>query len=340
MQKQPEIRWRKRDLELLQQEINRFNERVNYQKKKNPDANYLPEKANKNVAVGSIKTRTDYNRYIKSLKAFNAKTAKKVPREGQKASTVWAEKERKKERKRKEKEYKRKEEERNKQRVKTAEEIGEMEVTQAGKGTGVKRAEMGSIKENATTPTVRDVKKLTDKQLDEALEMIDRQIDPSHTRKKRELWQRNYIKALVREGYPSDVIELIKEIDPDDFAKIVDVDEYATIKFVYDPLEMQTRVNKIRETWSHYAVKKRSDWVEQYFTKHPELKETINQTSIDDFVHSTRNQIITDDNVLDLLQAYENDRIAFDVNVKSIRDEVAHEANQGYHGRRGGKIRR
>lgn len=327
MQKQPNIRWRKRDSELLRQEINRFNSRLYYQEKKNPDANWLPERANFSKAVESIETRTDFNRLISSLRRFTADTAKKVPREGQTATTKWAEKEHKKERRRKEREYKRKEEERNEQRLKRAEEIGKKEVKQGGIGTGVTRAEMGRIIENAVKPTHRDVSKLTDKQLEDALKLIDKQIGPQNLRKKNELFQHNYIKGMIKEGYSPDIIELVKEIDPDDFAIIADTDEYAKLKFVYPVGDNHFgQMAIVRNTWLHYASEKRKAWLDGYFEQYPELKETIDQESIDAFIHGTRDQIVTDDNVLDLMEAYEEVRIAFNVNVKAIRDEVIKES--------------
>ena len=67
---------------------------------------------------------------------------------------------------------------------------------------------------------------------------------------------RNYVKGLIREGYPDDIIELIKRVDPDTFAKVVDLDETATIAFIYDPQLPAERAEILRNLWSEYAGEK------------------------------------------------------------------------------------
>lgn len=333
MQKQPNIRWRKRDSELLRQEINRFNSRLYYQQKKNPYANWLPERANVSKAVEGIQTRADFNRFISSLRQFNAETAKKVPREGRKATTVWAEKQKDTKEQRLRKQALANKEAANKHREQLAKEIGEMEVYQGTKPTGIKRAEMGSIKENAVKPLTQDIESMNETQLQKFIERTDRMLDANVEQRKKELWQRNYIKGLIREGYPPDIIELIKEIEPDDFAKIVDTNEYATIKFIYDPKELETRAKQIRETWLMYAQKRRSTWLDSYLSTHSDLAEKLTKKDREEFLNTTRDHIITNDNVIDLQMAYQEAGYAFNPDVTRIRAEIAQEATQGYFGR-------
>lgn len=242
MSKQYNIRWRDSDYEKLQRAINNFNARLYTQQKANKGANWLPDRQRKTEAVETIKTRSDFNRYIKRLERFNAKTAKKVKSKRGAETTDWQLKE-----------FKRNQRAENKRREKLAKEIGSQEVTIAGKPTGIKRAEMGKISENAVKPDKKKFENMSQKEWDKAFALMDARMHSSYTDEKRKLWMRNYVKGLIREGYPDDIIELLQKVDPDTFAKVIDLDETATIAFIYDPQQLAERIEILRNLWSEHA---------------------------------------------------------------------------------------
>lgn len=242
MPKSYNIRWRESDHEKLQRAINNFNARLYTQQKSNKGADWLPERVKKTEAVKNIQTRTDFNRFIKTLERFNAKTAEKVKSKRGAETTKWQLNE-----------FKRNQRAENRRREKLAKEIGEKEVTIAGKPTGVKRAEMGKISENAVKPDKKNFENMSQKEWEKASAMMEKRMYDSYTPEKRKLWMRNYVKGLIREGYPDDIIELIKRVDPNTFAKVVDIDETATIAFIYDPQLLAERAEILRNLWSEHA---------------------------------------------------------------------------------------
>lgn len=309
MPKQPKIRWRKGDTETLRREINRYNQRLYYQKKRHGDSVVLPYRENFTQAKASIETRADFNRYISALRGFNAKnyqapvtddaklkqvvdnfnkrvtslekstknanwlpdkvdyqkltekfkdsgdykaaikrysnfnakTAKKTITEEGKETSEWYVQEL---------EYVK--EKVNMDRIDLTAHLGKQEVTFGVEHTGIRRAEMGKIKNNQVNPVTTDLRKAKPGTFDYFAQTYENAIYSFHYEDKKKLWHQNYIKGLIRNNYPSDVIELLQRIDTDKFAELIDLDEGATFDFLYDLADESAVMEKVREVWKPY----------------------------------------------------------------------------------------
>lgn len=91
MPKQYKIKWTKTDETAARKEIKRYNQRIEYQKKKHPEnADFLPPKMSLKQLKAETATRKDFTKKLKSMKAFTAKSATVVTNiQGEKA-TVYA----------------------------------------------------------------------------------------------------------------------------------------------------------------------------------------------------------------------------------------------------------
>lgn len=236
------MRWRENDAELLKRTIRNFNQRLYRQRKKNAEADYLPESYTMERAVSQIQTRSDFKSLIKSLNRFGAKTAKPIKSKRGAKMTEWERKENIRQQKI-----------RKKREEKRAEELANMPVTQGGKPTGKTRAEMGKIKEQPSKIEISDPANKSQEEWELHKGFIEKALTPAFTYERAEMWQRNYIKGLIRQGIPQDVIELVQKVNPIDFARIIDTEEYATFDFIYDPAGVAAVAQYLREAWSDAA---------------------------------------------------------------------------------------
>lgn len=254
MSKQPSFRKLKRDVERATKVINNFNARQYRQAKNNPDADYLPPRMNLTKLWGMVNTRADFNFVMDALESFTAETAQPIRSSRGAVTTKW--------------QYniwKKMEEKDNRERDKLFKQIGEQEVKIAGEGQGYKRVQMGEIKENAVNRVERNFDNMSQKEFERSFFALDKRLHDTNKQEMKELWMRNYVKGLIRQGYPDDVIEMFKHIDVDDFVINLDVDETARFTFIYDPQSMEDLTAYIRETWQDYVqVEEDEDGNERY----------------------------------------------------------------------------
>lgn len=79
MPRQPNIKWRKQDIDLLRSTVKNFNAKINRILKKHPEmATALPKKLSVKELRKDITTRTEFNREIKSYQRFSQKGAEKL----------------------------------------------------------------------------------------------------------------------------------------------------------------------------------------------------------------------------------------------------------------------
>ena len=243
MSKQPsKIRWRESDLDELQRTIKNYNAKIAYHSKKSPDnAEYLPSKITKKEALEKIETRSEFNRFVNSLQRFSRKGAEEIIKSERGANmTKWAHQE-----------YKLGERLDNARKARELKKLEEQEVTSRGKGTGVKRAQMGTIKENSLKPRHRDPLKMSQKEWDLARSNMDRMLYASYRREKQKRMKENYIKGLIISGFPEDVIEMVRNTPLDDFLEKVINDTEASFDFIYDPIELQVKAQALKRVWSN-----------------------------------------------------------------------------------------
>lgn len=242
MSKKSKIRWRESDVTNLKRTIKNFNAKIAYQEKKHPELKqFLPERINTKEAMKSIETRADYNRLVNSVQRFQKRGAEKpvTSSRGAKA-TQWEVDE-----------FKHKQRVENARRTRERKKIEQQEVKSRGKSTGVKRAEMGSIKENSLKPSKKNFNNLSQKEWELAKRNIDNMLNANYRDEKKLKMKENYIKGLITAGYPDSVIDLVRNIDIDKFVETVVTDQEATFDFIYDPLELQAKSEALKETWEN-----------------------------------------------------------------------------------------
>lgn len=239
----PKIRWRDSDSAELQRVIKNFNAKLNRLKKKSPEiAEYLPERLKKSDVIDSIGTRADFNRVLNSYKRFSKRGAEAPVKSSRGAkATEWEVSE-----------FKHKQRIENARRTRERKKLNEQEVKRGGKGTGVKRAEMGRLKDNALKPSKKKFENLSQKEWELASKNIDRMLNASYRGKRLEEMRENYIKGLTEQGFLDDspeIEEYIRGVDPQTFYDTVQTDEEATFIFYKSPLEYEARREEIIETW-------------------------------------------------------------------------------------------
>lgn len=239
--KQYKIRWRDSDTAELQRVINNFNAKLYRLQKKNPEmADYLPNRVQKKDVINSIHTRADFNRTVASLKRFSARGAEEPVKSTRGAkATKWEVAE-----------VTKKERRINREREKERNALLDKEVTTRGKGTGSKRSEMGSLKENALKPIKANFNIKSQKEWDLMKANIDAQLNEAHKAFRKSNMRLNYIKGLQDAGFSDDIVDLVRQMDIDKFIETIETDAEATFDFIYDPIDHELKSEALKETWS------------------------------------------------------------------------------------------
>lgn len=245
MSKQPNIRWTKNTLKELERLQNNFNAKMYRTKKKNPNlTGELLVRQNKTNAIANIKTRADFNKYIKELQDFSKRGSEKTVK-GSRGThvTQW--------------EYdvfKEREKQAEKIRIAEQKKFENKPVKIAGKKQDATRAQMGSIKENEMKPRDRKPENMTTKEYQKSIQRIDNILnDPKYFEKRQEVMRENYLKGLqdsnILDSAPH-LKEMIEEIPLDKFFETVQLDETATFFHYKDETQdHDVRVNTIVDAW-------------------------------------------------------------------------------------------
>ena len=244
MPKQYNIRWGRSDYSKLSHLVRKVNKKVFEIEVKRPDiADYQPDMIDYQDLKSQIRTRQDFqnivNRYERYLREGSEEV--RTSERGAKASE-WAVKE-----------FEIAQRAENVRRANTRKKLGEQEVTIAGKATGVKRAEMGSTKENATRPSKKKFDNQSQREWDLASKLFERKMLSSYSDDRQKQMIENYVKGLIAEGYSDELQQLMNKIPLDKFLEVIDTDETATFSFIYDPLELKGKEELLIETWQKYA---------------------------------------------------------------------------------------
>ena len=242
MSKKSNIRWRGSDEKELERTVRNFNAKINRLAKNRPELKeYLPAKVSKKEVKEGIETRADLNRTLNSLQRFTKRGAENPVQSSRGAkATQWDVDE-----------FKHKQRIENARRTRERKKLEEQEVKTRGKSTGVTRAEMGSIKENALKPSNKNFNNLSQKEWELAKRNIEKMLNAKYRDERKETMRSNYIKGLITAGFPDDLIKLVEGLDIDKFLETVETDQEGTFDFIYDPLELQVKADALREVWEH-----------------------------------------------------------------------------------------
>lgn len=244
MSKQYNIRWGRSDYSKLSHLVKKVNKKVFEIEVKRPDiADYQPDMLDYHELKSQIKTRQDFKNVVHRYERYLREGVEEVKTSGRGAkATAWAVKE-----------FEIAQRAENVRRANTRKKLGEQEVTIAGKGTGVKRAEMGSTKENATKPSKKKFENQSQREWDAVSKLFEKKMQSTYNDEMQHKMISNYVKGLIAEGYSDELQQLMNKIPVDKFLEVIDTDEVATFTFIYDPLELKAKNDRLIELWQEYA---------------------------------------------------------------------------------------
>ena len=245
MSKQNNIRWRKSDYSRISHTVRKFNKKVLKLQVTHPDlAEHIPDMIDYKSIKQDIKTRADLNRILNKYNRFLREGAEEIvtSKRGAK-NTKWLVKEREI--------YERVD---NMRKAKRRKQLEEREITQGGKKTGIKRAEMGSIKENEVKQSKKKYENMSQSDFIENFRLLESKMRSGYNDEKKKNMKENYILGLIREGYSDELIDIVSKVPIDTFADVVDTDVLADFDFIYDPLEREAKEAQLISLWKRYST--------------------------------------------------------------------------------------
>lgn len=244
MSKHYNIRWGRSDYSKLSHLVRKVNKKVFQIEVTRPDiAGHQPAMLDYQDAKSQIKTRQDFHNFVNKYERYLREGVEETIKSDRGAvASKWAVRE-----------FEIAQRAENTRRRAVAKRLGEQDVTIAGKSTGVKRAEMGKIKENAVKPSKKNFKSQSQEEWERASKLFERKMMSTYNDERMQAMVENYIKGLIAEGYSDDLLQMFNKIPLDKFREIVDTDETATFDFIYDPLELKSKEESLFELWEQYV---------------------------------------------------------------------------------------
>lgn len=225
------IKWRDVDRKKLSNTVRQFNAKLTRTLKKHPEfEKFLPERITVADVKKNIETRNDYNREIKSLLRF-LKTGAEMPYTSKTGiqTTLW---------------------ERREIGIKVAvinrQRTAERKRANVSSFTGT----MGSIQQNNLLPKKYNIDKIRLKDWNKFVQGVEKQVKEHYFTEKNIQYKNNYIQALLNIFNSQDarnIIEIINDIEPDDFINLFYEDPVLQLDFIYDPLEASLKADSIIE---------------------------------------------------------------------------------------------
>lgn len=235
MQKRYNIKWRESDEKELSKAVRKFNAKRTRLLKQVPELEeFLPPKQSVKALRESIKTRRDFRNEINSIERFMRKGEEKpiVTAEGVKTTA-----------------YEKKE-------------LGiKIRAINARRAAERKRANvstekgtMGTIRANNLQPKQVNIDKIKKSDWNKFVESVEKQARDSYSQEKYERYKENFIKGLENAFGESgaELITLAEQIDPETLSQMYFDDPILQIDFIYDPLEMQVKINAMTEHLQGY----------------------------------------------------------------------------------------
>lgn len=235
MQKRYNIKWRESDEKELSKAVRKFNAKRTRLLKQVPELEeFLPPKQSVKTLRESIKTRRDFRNEINSIERFMQKGAEKpiVTAEGVKTTA-----------------YEKKE-------------LGiKIRAINARRAAERKRANvstekgtMGTIRANNLQPKQVNIDKIKKSDWNKFVESVEKQARDNYSQEKYERYKENFIKGLENAFGESgaELVALAEQIDPETLSQMYFDDPILQIDFIYDPLEMQVKIDAMTEHLQGY----------------------------------------------------------------------------------------
>lgn len=248
MSRRSNIRWQKSDSEELNRAVKNFNAKISRLEKKNPELkNALPEKVSARQLKELINTRQDLKREINSLRRFSKKGSEEIETYGDYNIKVTK--------------WQRKEMNRrvgiiNRKRQQRLEELEELEMQSGGESLGYTKGQlgMGRIERVELAPMKALTKGMNQRDVNMKWRNILKESQSEFLQEKDYRCRENYIKGLEENFNPSDVEDIIAEIedmDIKDFIKTFYSDQDASFEGIYAPNNEQYEgyLSQLKSVW-------------------------------------------------------------------------------------------
>jgi hypothetical protein len=235
MQKRYNIKWRNTDEKELAKAVRKFNAKRTRLLKQVPELEeFLPPKKSTKDIKKSVQTRRDFKNELNSIERFMRKGSEKpiVTKEGIK-TTVYEKKE-------------------IEIKVRTINQRRAAELKKAAPST--EKGTMGTIRNNNLKPKKYDIDKIKKSDWNKFVESVEKQSKDSYNADKYERYKENFIKGLENAfgEKGSELIEIAKQMNAELLTQMYYDDPILQIDFIYDPLEMQVKIDAMTEHLTGY----------------------------------------------------------------------------------------
>lgn len=235
MQKRYNIKWRESDEKALTKAVRKFNAKRTRLINQVPELEeFLPSKISTKKIRERVKTRRDLKNELNSIERFMRKGAEKpiITKKGIK-TTVYEKKE-------------------ISLKVRAINQRRAAELKKAAPST--EKGTMGTIRENNLKPKQYDIDKIKKSDWKKFVESVEKQSKDSYASDRYDRYKENFIKGLENAfgEKGSELIEIAKQIDGETLTQMYYDDPILQIDFIYDPLEMQVKIDAMEEHLTAY----------------------------------------------------------------------------------------
>lgn len=235
MQKRYNIKWRESDEKELAKAVRKFNAKRTRLLKQIPDLEeFLPAKISTKEIREQIKTRRDLKNELNSIERFMRKGAEKpiVTKEGIKTTT-----------------YEKKEIE-----IKVRGINARRTAERKRANVSTEKGTMGTIRENNLRPKQVDINKIKKSDWEKFKESVEKQARDSYFQGKYERYKENFMKGLENAFGEKgrELQEIATQISAERLTQMYYDDPILQIDFIYDPLEMQVKIDAMKEHLTDY----------------------------------------------------------------------------------------
>lgn len=252
MPKRYNIKWRESDFAEVRRVVKNYNAKLNRLKDREDLVDYLPDKITAKEIIENTKTRQALNLQLNKLQRFTRRGSEEIFTNAQGVTDIrynaneFAI-------------FKRSE---NVAKKKKKEFLENQDVTQGGESTGIKRVQMGKIKEVNLEPITQTVSEMNQREWDKMKSLMNKKLLRRANNEDARQALRNYVKGLIKEGYSDDIIEMLRHVDIDEFADVLDMDVFAEFDFIYGLEELKAKEEALISTWEKYITNTEHSYID------------------------------------------------------------------------------
>jgi len=235
MPKRYNIKWHKSDEKELAKAVRKFNAKRTRLLKQVPELeDFLPDKLNVQDIKRETKTRSDFNKTLNSINRFMRKGAEKpiVTEQGVKTTQY----------------------EKNELQIKIRTINQRRAAERKRANVSTEKGTMGTIQANNLNPKKVDINKVKKSDWKKFVESVEKQSKDIYQKEKYDRYKENFIKGLQNAfGEKADqLVSMVEQIDPATLTQMYYDDPIIQIDFIYDPIEMQAKIDAMTEHLQGY----------------------------------------------------------------------------------------